>query len=136
MAQNIFHKNSSFNPPPKKKERISILQRITTAYEIWDSYSQEIPKKSRYTIGGKIDLLFIEIIELVFKASYLKPELKIPLVKETSMELNLLKLFIQILWERKILDNNKYTIISELLDTTGQMLGGWLRQLEKQNPLS
>ncbi|OGN34296.1 MAG: hypothetical protein A3I39_00980 [Candidatus Yanofskybacteria bacterium RIFCSPLOWO2_02_FULL_47_9b] len=101
---------------------------------MWDIYSQEIPKKSRYTIGSKINTLFIEIIELVFTASYLAPAQKVPFVSEASLKLNLIKLFIQILWERKVLDNNKYAVLSELLNTTGQMIGGWLVQLQKQNP--
>ncbi|MEK7501044.1 MAG: four helix bundle protein [Patescibacteria group bacterium] len=80
-------------------------------------------------MGSKIDSLFIDTMELVFTASYLSKELKRPLVQKAGAKLDLLKLFLQISWEIKALDNKKYLALSEKLDEIGRMLGGWQRQL-------
>ncbi|MEK7134943.1 MAG: four helix bundle protein [Patescibacteria group bacterium] len=49
------------------------------------------------------------------------------------MKLDLLKFFLQISWEVKVLDNKKFILLSEKLNEIGKMIGGWLRQLTKEN---
>ena len=81
-------------------------------------------------------MLFIEVIELAFLASYFYKAQKIPYVQKAVMKLDLLKFFLQIAWEIKALDNKKFTLLSEKLNEVGKMLGGWLRQLTKENSAS
>ena len=94
------------------------------------------PKTSRYTLGEKIDSLFIEITELAFSASYFYKAQKIPYVQKAVAKLDLLKFFLQIAWEVKALDNKKFILLSEKINEIGKMLGGWLRQLTKENSAS
>lgn len=67
-------------------------------------------------------------------ASYLSREKKLPVVRHAAAKLDLLKFFLQVAWEIKTLDNKKYITLSERLDEIGKMLGGWLKQLSKENP--
>jgi len=90
--------------------------------------------KSRFSLGGKIDYLFIEIIELLFTASYLGKEEKLPYLKKATKRLDVLKFFFQIVWEIKALDNKKYITMSEHLNEIGRMLGGWIRGIESKTP--
>ncbi len=99
-------------------------------YKLWHEFEKKFPKTSRYTLGQKIDFLFLEIIELVFLASYKNKESKIPYINKAIPRLDTLKFFLQISWEFNILDNKKYITISDLLNEIGRMLGGWLRKLE------
>jgi len=87
-------------------------------------------KDSRYTIGTKIDSLFLETIELIIKASYSDKLEKLISLKNASVKLDLLKFFLQIAWEIKSLDNKKYILISEKLNEIGKMLGGWIKVLK------
>ena len=87
-------------------------------------------KDSRYTIGTKIDSLFLETIELIIKASYSDKVEKLIALKNASTKLDLLKFFLQITWEIKSLDNKKYILLSEKLDEIGKMLGGWIRAIK------
>ncbi len=73
------------------------------------------------------------MIELIFVASYLNKNQKIPYVQKAIAKLDLIKFFLQITWEIKALDNKKYIILSEKLNEIGKMLGGWYRQLSKEN---
>jgi len=88
------------------------------------------PKSSRYTLGIKIDSLFLEVIELIIKASYSDKLEKFISLKNASVKLDLLKFFLQITWEIKSLDNKKYILISEKMNEIGKMLGGWIKALK------
>lgn len=83
-------------------------------------------------MGTKIDNLFIETTELIFIASRLNKEQKLPFLQKASTKLDLLKFFLQIAWEIKALDNKKYIMLSESLNEIGRMLGGWIKGLESK----
>ncbi len=118
------------NPPPGNLN-LPIIERLVRAYEIWHEFTVHIPKISRYTLGDKIDSLFIETIESVYTAIFLPRDKKYPYIEQAAAKLNLAKFFLEIAWRIKSLDNKKYIILSEPLDEIGKMLGGWLRQLSK-----
>jgi hypothetical protein len=110
---------------------LPIVTHLITAYKLWHSYLPNIPKDSRYTLGTKIDALFIETTEPIFIATYLNKEQKLPYLRKAAANLDLVKFFLQILWEIQALDNKKYIALSEKLDEIGRMLGGWMRQLSQ-----
>lgn len=98
-------------------------------YGHWQQHLAHFPKAQRFTLGSKIDSIFLDSIELCFLASYSSGNEKIVLVGETISKVDLLKLLLQLAWETKAIDNNKYIHLSELLNEIGKMLGGWKRQL-------
>lgn len=100
-------------------------------YKFWDEFKNHFPKKSRYTLGSKIDSLFIDTIELLFTASYLSKEQKLPYLQKAGAKIDLLKFFLQIAWELKVVDNNKYILLSRQLDEIGKMVGGWIKGMQK-----
>ena len=108
---------------------VPILQRIAAAYSLWHDYMKNLGKTSRYTLGEKIDDFFLEVIELVYIASFMPKERKLPYLEKAIVKLDLVKLFLQITWEIKSIDTKKYVTISEKLDEIGRMLGGWVRQV-------
>lgn len=112
---------------------LPVIQKLTAAYKLWHEFLPNFPKTSRYTLGEKIDSLFLEVTELAFLASYFYKVQKIPYVQKAIEKLDLLKFFLQIAWELKALDNKKFILLSEKLNEIGKMLGGWLRQLAKEN---
>lgn len=73
-------------------------------------------------------------MELLFTASYLNKEQKLPYLKRAAIKLDLLKFFLQVSWELKVLNNKNYIILSEKLDEIGKMLGGWIRGIQKETP--
>ena len=112
---------------------LPVIQKLTTAYKLWYEFLPNFPKTSRYTLGEKIDSLFLEVTELAFLASYFYKAQKLPYVQKAVVKLDLLKFFLQISWEIKAIDNKKFILLSEKLNEIGKMLGGWLRQLAKEN---
>ena len=126
---NLSHTSNS-TPPPAI---LPVLQKIKSAYLLWYGYYQTLPKTQRYSLGQRIDSLFIEIIEVVATASFLSRQEKLPYVRRAIQKLDTLKILLMVLWETKSLDNKKYGAISTPLDEIGKMLGGWNGQLMKQN---
>ena len=111
-----------------------VLQKLVGAYKIWHEYLPHFPKTSRYTLGEKVDSLFVELIECIVVASYLSKQDKLPYLKKAILKFDVLKFFLQVVWEIKALDTKKYIALSERLDEIGRMLGGWNRQLNRENP--
>jgi len=109
---------------------LPILQRLVEVYKLWHQYLPNLPKTTRYSLGEKIDGLFVQTIELIVTATYLGKEEKQPYVFRAIAKLDVLKFFLKVSWEIKSLDNKKYLAISEQLDEVGRMLGGWNKQLQ------
>lgn len=131
MPQLNFHKDIPLTPP--RRNLLPILERIKQAYLLWHTYHAELPKLHRYSLGTRIDSLFIEIIETVSTAAFLSREEKLPYVQLATRKVDTLKLLCMILWETKSLDTKKYIALSEILDEVGKMLGGWNGQLAKNS---
>ncbi len=97
---------------------------------MWHNYLDDFPKKSRYTLGHKIDDLFLEVIENIIKAGYATKIEKEIFLKRASVNLDVLKFFLQLCWEIKVLENKPYINLSEKLNEIGKMLGGWLKSVQ------
>ena len=107
------------------------MEKIKSAYILWHEYHNILPKTQRYSLGNRIDRIFIELIEAISTAVFLTREEKLPYVRLSIRKLDTLKVLIMILWETKTLDNKKYIAPSIPLDEAGKMLGGWNGQLSK-----
>ncbi|WP_170162560.1 four helix bundle protein [Methylocystis hirsuta] len=101
---------------------------------MWHTYHSTLPKIHRYSLGTKIDTLFVEAMEAVSAAAFLSREEKAPYVRLATRKIDTLKLLLMVLWETKSIDVKKYAALSEKIDETGKMLGGWNGQLAKLNP--
>ncbi|MDD2258171.1 MAG: four helix bundle protein [Patescibacteria group bacterium] len=131
MNQPSLHTSNS--TPPRQFQLAPLLQKSKDSYLLWHTYFKLIPKEHRFSLGVKIDNIFIEIIEMISGALYIKKEERALYIKVAIRKTDTLKLFFLILWETKPLDNKKYLAISEKIDEIGRMLGGWLGQTTKQN---
>jgi len=109
------------------------LQKLKVVYLLWYGYYQTLPKLHRYSLGQRIDNLFVETIEAISIASFLSREEKHPWVRMAIRKTDTLKVLMLVLWETKSLDNKKYIALSVKMDEIGRMLGGWSGQLSKQN---
>jgi hypothetical protein len=109
------------------------VEKIKCSYIIWHQYHDTLPKTQRYSLGNRIDEIFIELVEAVSTAGFLSREEKLPYVRVAIRKLDVLKILLLVLWETKTLDNKKYIVLSVSVDEIGRMLGGWNGQLAKQN---
>ena len=108
-----------------------VLQVLKRTYLYWFECYNKLPKTHRYSIGKRIDDLFVEAIEMIFTATFLKQEEKLPYVKVAIRKCDAIKFFMLILFETNSLEQNTYIALSEPLNEVGKMLGGWYGQLTK-----
>jgi hypothetical protein len=118
-------------PPPQRI--LPLLERIKSANILWHEYHDTLPKTHRYSLGNRIDSLFIETMEATSAAAFLPREEKRPYVRLAVRKVDTLKLLLMILWESRSLETDKYIAISEKMDDIGRMLGGWQGQLAKNS---
>jgi|SRR3989344_6897668 len=112
---------------------LPIIQRLIVVYKIWHEYLPRFSKDHRYTLGFKIDSLFVEIIGLLHQAQYTPWKKKPPYLLKTSSKLDTLKFFLQILWEIGGIENKKYIHLSTHIEEIGKMLGGWIKERNLKN---
>ncbi len=127
-----MYERSALDDPPRRS-LLPVLERIKQAYLLWHEYHSTLPKVHRYTVGERVDTLFIEIMEQLSAAAFLPRDKKLPFVSLAIRKLNTSSLLLILLWETKSLRDKKYIALSTQLDEVGKMLGGWQGQLQKQN---
>ncbi len=110
-----------------------LITKSCEPYIQWYGYYQDLPKSHRYSLGTRIDTLFVETMEAIAVASFLSRAEKQPYVRLAIRKVDTLKVLLSVLWETKSLDNKKYTALSVPIEEVGRMLGGWNGQLAKQN---
>ncbi len=87
--------------------------------------SERIPKHLRFTLAQRIVTHSLDIIELIMEAIYTKDRLL--MLKEINMRLEILRILMRLCHRKKHLSDAQYRFISEQLDITGRMVGGWMK---------
>lgn len=93
-----------------------------------------LPKKSRYTLGDKIDTRFLNVLELLSIASYQGQNEKLSTLDRAIMGIDVLKFLLRVAWELHIFDDEKYAILSEGVQEIGRQIGAWRKGLQKKTP--
>ena len=106
---------------------VPILRKIHELYKTFHDYRTLVPKHERFSIYERSENIIIDILELVLEASYASKDRKGALLEKASVKLNIIRFFIRLMKESKTLDLKKYTLLQEILDEIGRMLGGWIR---------
>lgn len=109
---------------------IPILRKTYDLYKLFYEYSVHFPKKDRLVMGRRCENLLLELIEKIIKASKLHKENKMPVLFEASLKIDLLKIFMRLIKELRMIDLKKYTALQEGLFEIGKMLGGWIKSLK------
>ncbi len=120
-------------PPPPQIPLV--LTRAKESYRLWHNSIVNLKRVDRYTVGAKIDDIFLSLLEFIFRGCFAHDKFeKLSLVSQAIAKLDLLKFFLQIAWEQKIIDHKSYGSLVLLLAETGRMLGGWKKDILDKTP--
>ena len=112
-----------------------VLVKSKEAYRTWHDLLIKVNRVDRYTIGARIDETFLSMLELIFRATFAYDKFeKLSIVSQALGKNDLLKFFLQIGWEEKVLNNKNYGDLILNLDEVGRMLGGWKKNLQEKTP--
>jgi hypothetical protein len=74
-------------------------------------------------------------LEFIFRATFAHDKFeKLSIVSQSIAKTDLLKFFLQLGWEHKVLNHSIYGKIILQLDEVGRMLGGWKKNLQEKTP--
>ena len=90
---------------------------------------RNVERTARFGIGTKTDVLFLDLLELLRKATYTPINKKLPLLEGASDKLDSLRFFFQLLWETKLVSNKQYISLGTEIESVGKIIGGWRRGL-------
>lgn len=105
---------------------IPILKKSYELYKVFHDYRKIIPKSERFTVYERSENLIVDMMEFFLEAGYTRSN-KVVTLEKASVKLNTLRFFVRLMKETKSLDTKKYTVLQEMIDEIGRMLGGWIR---------
>lgn len=111
-----------------------ILQKTIETYKEFYIYLKTFPKKDQYLLGKRCEDTILEFTEYVVMAANSSKERKLRLLEAANGKFDLLKVFLRVAREFKILDNKKYLSLEAKTQEIGRMLGGWIRSLMTKTP--
>jgi len=118
-------------PSIKQTKLPSIVIKTLSSYKSWHNQKKHIEKDLRYSMGVKIDNLYIEILEKLTEAQYSMKEKKLPSIEVAIIKIDVLKFLIFTLYEVKGISETVFISLSNEIDELGRMLFGWKNQVLK-----
>jgi hypothetical protein len=107
---------------------------VKKLYELRSS----VPRQDRYALWQRCENLLLEILEGILLAGSLRKGQKLEPLEKVSIKLNVLRIFLRLAKDVKVIDLKKYAQIEEIVDEVGRMLGGWIKsekELAKAPPV-
>lgn len=108
-----------------------MITKTKSSYIYWQKLFPNFAKTFRFTLGAKIDALYLSLFENLFIAEYIHKEKRVAYITQALTICDLLKSFIQIAWENKHLKEKQFILLSENLIEINKMLFGWKQYIEK-----
>jgi len=113
-------------PKPKPKPPAPAIFR--EAYEVVLAVYRVVPgfpKGQRFVLGQRIEAEAVDVLAHVIEANMSR--IKTARLKEASLSLERLRVFLRLAKDLSFLDFKRYETLSEKIDLVGRMLGGWTK---------
>lgn len=85
------------------------------------------PRKDRYTLGQRCEVVLLDILETIILASNLSKQEKLPVLKSASMKVDVLRVLFKLGKDLKIIENKKFVMFDNDINEIGKMIGGWIK---------
>ena len=111
------------------------LKIFVKIYELTKDIHREIakfPKSEKPVLGRRIYDTVLQVLEYVIMAN--EEVDKKPFLKNASVELEKLRIFIRLAADFHLISIKKYGIVSGQINEIGRMLGGWMKVCARTRP--
>lgn len=106
-----------------------LFQKTVELYNHISRHVSKFPKFERYGLGLKIDKTCLSLLEKIITAEQIVPVLKDRTLMEASVKAQLIKIFLRMAMEQKLINETNYFAWSAMLIEIGKMIGGWRKSL-------
>lgn len=114
-------------------EGIAIFKKIYDLDLLVYQYVRFFPKADKFVLGERIEHASIDLLEGIITANQKRE--KQSFLVEASVKLDILRIFIRLSKDLRLLDLKKYETLSTHITEIGRMLGGWIKyEKEKMIP--
>lgn len=110
---------------------IPIFKKSYDLYQTFHGYRDAVKKRDRHTIWERSEKTILDVIEGILAASEAYKGEKLPILKNVSVKLNLLRVFFRLAKDSKVIDTKKYIVLEGIVDEIGRMLGGWMKSVRE-----
>ena len=91
-------------------------------------------REERFGIGGKIDTLLLDTLDLLRAAMFAQMREKVEFLGMTITKIDSVRFFVQIAWENKLIPSKQFEELGILIEKAGRMVGGWRKGLLSKTP--
>lgn len=105
---------------------------LKRSYELYRQIYKQIgtfPKRSRYTIGQRMENNLLELMENITLATIQIETLREPILHKASVKCDICKILFRLSYDLDLLSDRQYIELSSKLNEIGKMLGGWIKYL-------
>lgn len=93
-------------------------------------------RDERFGIGARIDILLLDLLETLRKASFVDTTSKPGVLGSAIGIADSLRFFLQIAWESKLIPTTQYGELAGAVEEIGRMTGGWRKGILNKTPLT
>lgn len=83
------------------------------------------PKTQRFVLGQQVENTVLNLLKLIIQANAERN--KLPYLKQTSIELDKLRILIRLCKDLRFLSIKQYEFAVSKINEIGKMLGGWIK---------
>ena len=111
-----------------------IVKKTLDLYKTYYCILPTFPKKERYILGAHIENHLLQILDYLLQASISSKPNKFILLNDSNNKLEMLKVFIRLARELKLINDKKYLALEKRISEIGRMLGGWIKFTKQITP--
>ena len=89
----------------------------------------KFPKSQRYLLGDRLEAMILDVLEILLEATYSRD--KPPLLAKANIKLEKARYYMRLCKDLKLMDLQKYQVLSKMINEVGMQLGGWIKQQQK-----
>jgi len=104
---------------------LPIFQKSYDLFKILHQYVATFPRSEKYSLGQKIKDANINFLDQIIRAN--NAINKSLYLEEASQLIEILRIYLRLCQDLKLLNIRRYEIVSQKIDEIGRMLGGWLK---------
>ncbi len=91
--------------------------------------TEKFPKSSRFSLASILANATLDFLEHIIEAKFMS--CRKPVLQKASITLEKIRFFLRISCSQRYLSEKQYLFISKMVDETGRMIGGWLKEVAK-----
>jgi hypothetical protein len=128
------HKNGTSQHMPPAPQELKIIEQ-TYKLVVWSvQHIGRFPRSHRHSLGIRLEQRLYSVLERLLRAKFTRD--RQDLLQSVNLELELLRFEFRLAKDLKCLSVESYGSASRFVNEIGRLLGGWIKQGQRQVPPS